>query len=265
MRSPRWWLGIGGTVVVAALAGWAADTPTKPPTGPKSPSVPQRESGKSSGGGLGALKLPDGAIIVLTADAADIQQIPGAIVLKPEEFKKLREKIEQLQRQVNPDKPVPPSICRLRGSLDGDVVHIQAEFEFETEKPKARVALGCQKGWPTAAKLDDGSRLPLLSTTANEGYVIQVETPGKHKLILDLDVPVIAKEQKSAERGLELDLPGAALTRLEHFDVPAAVQELRIPGRDPILAKELSSKNPTPKALGPLDLLKVSWTSRLPQ
>src|SRR5712692_9238990 len=85
MRLPRWWLGIGGTVLLAVLTGWAADTPTKPPAGPKAPPANPPEPGKSSSRGLDGLKLPDGAIIVISKDAADVvQRIPGAIILTPE-------------------------------------------------------------------------------------------------------------------------------------------------------------------------------------
>src|SRR5262249_43334879 len=152
--------------------------------------------------------------------------------------------IEQLQRQINPDKPAPPGACKLSGAVAGDVVHLRAEFEFETDKPKAKIALGCQKAWPTGAKLDDDGRLPLLSALGEEGLVVQVETPGKHKLILDMDVPVVSPEGRGTDRGFELGLPQAAITLLEQLDLSDQVAEFRVAGRTAsIPAKWLNSKS----------------------
>src|SRR5262249_14149704 len=94
------------------------------------------------------------------------------------------------------------------------------------------------------------------------------ETPGKHKLILDMDVPVVSPEGRGTDRGFELGLPHAAITLLEQLDLSDQVAELRIAGRTAsIPAKWLDSKsaNRQKVALGPLDRLEISWKGRAPQ
>lgn len=261
----RGWLGLAcalGLAVTTVLA----ETPPKPADQPKAPG-PSKEAGKAPTRSLDASKLPPGAVIIIAEDGNDALQYPGAVVLTPEEYKKLLDQIDQLKRQITPDKPVPPSSCRLTGRLEttgiGDVVRIQAQFGFETDRPKMLIALGCQKAWPTAVSLDDG-RTPLLPPPDEDGFVVQVDTPGKHRLTLDLEVPVTAR---GAERGFELNLPRAAITLLEAFDVPDAVKELRIGGRPTsIPSKELSSKSSPRQAvtLGAISRLDITWKGPAP-
>ncbi|MBY0522420.1 MAG: hypothetical protein K2R98_03440 [Gemmataceae bacterium] len=210
-------------------------------------------------------KLPPGTIFIIGEDAKDVLQQPGVIVLTPEKFKEMLDQIDQLKKQVGPDKPDTPSRCRITGKVDGDLVHLQAQFEFETRKRKSLVALGCAKAWPTAASLDDG-RLPLLPPPGDDGFVVQVEQPGLHRLTLDLEVPVTPRGAKGTDRGFELGLPRAAITLVESLDVPDNVKDLRF-GTRVVPAKDLSTRNPQHKmiALGPVERLDVSWKGPTPQ
>lgn len=265
IRSARGWLGLAGAlglIVTTVLA----EPPSKPADPAKTPTT-SKEAAKVPSRSLDVSKLPPGAVIVIAEEGKDALQSPGAVVLTPEEYKKLLDQIDQLKRQINPDKPMPPSSCRLSGRLEttgsGEFVHIQAQFGFETDRPKTLIALGCQKACPTAVTLDEG-RTPLLPPPDEEGYVLQVDTPGKHRLTLELDVPVT---NRGADRGFELNLPRAAITLLESFDVPDTVKELRISGRaTAIPTKELNSKS-SPRqsvALGALGRLDVTWKGPTP-
>jgi hypothetical protein len=215
-------------------------------------------------------KLPPGTIFIIGDDAKDVLQQPGVIVLSPEKFKELLDQIDQLKKQANPDKPETPSRCRLTGRVDGDLVHLQAQFDFETRRKKALVALGCQKAWPTAAVLDDG-KLPLLPPPGDDGFIVQVDQPGPHRLTLDLDLPVTTRgskgsDVKGTDRGFEMGLPRAAITIVEALDLPDPVKEVRF-GQRAVVARDLSSRNGQrkPVALGPVEKLEVSWKGPAPQ
>jgi hypothetical protein len=230
-------------------------------------------------------KLPPGTIFIIGEEGKDALQQPGVVVLSPEKFKEMLEQIEQLKKQVGPDKPDTPSTCKLTGVVDGDLVRLKAVFEFQTRKRKSSVTLGCQKAWPTAAVLDDG-KLPILPPPGDDGFVVQVEQPGPHRLALDLEVPVASVDAKGTDRGFKMGLPRAAITVVESLDLPDNVKELRIvtrqlPGKDagsktedtPALvtrqfaAKDLNSRSGHRKlvALGPVDRLEVSWKGPAPQ
>lgn len=215
-------------------------------------------------------KLPPGTIFIIGDDAKDVLQQPGVIVLSPEKFKELLDQIDQLKKQANPDKPETPSRCRLTGRVDGDLAHLQVQFDFETRKKKALVALGCQKAWPTAAVLDDG-KLPLLPPPGDDGFVVQIDQPGPHRLTLDVDLPVTTRgskgtDAKGTDRGFEMGLPRAAITIVDALDLPDPVKEVRF-GQRAVVAKDLSSRNGQrkPVALGPVDKLEVSWKGPAPQ
>lgn len=214
-------------------------------------------------------KLPPGTIFIIGDDAKDALLQPGVVVLTPEKFKELLEQIDQLKKQTNPDKPETPSRCRLVGKVDGDLVHLQAQFDFETRKKKALVALGCQKAWPTGAVLDDG-KLPLLPPPGDDGFVVQIEHPGTHRLTLDLDVPVITRggkgaDAKTADRAFEMGLPRAAITIVDSLDLPDIVKEVRF-GTRPVAARDIHSRTNPRKtvALGPVDKLEVLWKGPAP-
>ncbi len=104
-------------------------------------------------------------------------------------------------------------------------MRLEAHFEFHTEGPRATVKLGCQKAWPIAAKMD--GKIPWLRQT-DDGLVLNVDTAGKHEADIELLAPVVSRRgPRGTERGLDLDLPGAAITRLERLELPVGVAEAR--------------------------------------
>jgi hypothetical protein len=180
------------------------------------------------------------------------------VVLAPAEYQKLQNQIEGLKRQLQANRLEAPSTCRLSGRVEGDNAYLHALFEFKTERPNTLVNLGCQRGWPTDARLD--GQLPTFPPR-EDGLVILVDRPGVHQATVDLVVPLSARKgPKGPERGFDLGLPRAAITTLEQLDLPHSVAELRLGSRTlrptPVDGK-LARVEKAPVV--PLDRLDVGW------
>jgi hypothetical protein len=204
-------------------------------------------------------------VLVLYEDIKQaLRFLPKAVVLSPEEYQKLLDQIEQLKRQAKPDKPDLPSACRLTGRVEGDLVYLQAQFEFRTDRAGALVNLGCQRAWATDARLD--GQLPWLRL-GDDGYLVQAEKPGEHKASLDLVLPVVTKKgAKGADRGFDLDLPRAAITTLEQLDLTEGVSEVRL-GNRPLRPSKLDSRQSRLEKVpvAPIDHLDLSWKGPAPE
>src|SRR5579871_5764986 len=126
-----------------------ADEPPKPPA-----AEPAR-----NGRSLDALKLPPGTVILISDNPRDAVPEVGTVVLSADEYRKLRDAADQLQKLAG-DRPETVSACRLSGKVETrgtqEVVILRAEFQFRTAAPRATVSVGLQKARPTAATLDDG-------------------------------------------------------------------------------------------------------------
>jgi len=218
-------------------------------------------------------KLPAGTIIVIGEEGKDALQYPGAVVVSPEKFKEMMADLERFKRQANPDKPEAPSRLRLSGEVKENVLHLKAQYEFETRKPRQLIALGGQKAspnttpaWPTAVTLDEG-KLPLLPPPGEDGLVVQVETPGTHKLTLELEMLVSPRTLGAGTGyGIELGLPRAAITILDNLDLPGTARDVTVNGR-PHLPRELHSGTDKHRTvpLGAADRLDVVWKGPAPQ
>lgn len=236
--------GLLSLLVLAALAvraGSAGDEPAKPA---------ERKT-------LENLKLPPGAVVVICEDAKEaLRLVPKAVVLTPEKYQELLDQVEQLKRQLKPEKAEPPSVCKLSGRVEDDQVRLRAHYEFRTVRPKTLVALGTARAWPTAATLDD--QLPVL-LPADEGLAVLVETPGSHHLTLDLAVPITTRGAKGSERGFDVGLPRAAVTMLESFDLPGDMAEARVAGRLTPVRHSGTASRLESVALGAAEKLDVAW------
>src|SRR6266699_2590471 len=91
----------------------------------------------------------------------------------------LLEAAEQAKRLAAPDKPEPPSVCRLSGRIESrggkDVAILRVEFQFRTTVPRSAVLLGLQKGKPVAATIDDGKLAVLMPLKDDDGFALQVD------------------------------------------------------------------------------------------
>src|SRR5204863_5458526 len=91
-----------------------------------------------------------------------------------------------------------PGECRLTGKVDSDVVRLQAEFKFLTDKEPEQVLLACRLGQPTSVTLD--GNLPIVHPTGR-GLVLLVDKKGEHIAKLELEVNLSAKGDRGSERG----------------------------------------------------------------
>src|SRR5260221_14683915 len=89
---------------------------------------------------LDSLKLPPGTVIIISSDPKDTFQKIDAVVISPEEYKRLLDAADQLKKQAAPDKPEPPSVCRISGKAEArgqtEVMRLRALFEFTTAGPR---------------------------------------------------------------------------------------------------------------------------------
>jgi hypothetical protein len=245
--------GVAGILFLVAMTGWAA-AQTEKSAADKDKAAPHAADALKS--------LPPGAIIVVCEDLKTANQLrPNLILLTPKQYQELREQGAQSKNKGGPEETVPGE-CRLTGKVDGDVVHLQAEFKFQTANEHVPVLLACRLGQATAVSLD--GNLPIVYPT-DHGLVVLVETKGEHDAKIDLEVNLVPKGERGSERGFELDLPGAAVTKLE-LELPDGVKgaTLGVSGS----ARSSSNLIPMPldgnkrqlvQNLGPAKSLEISW------
>lgn len=227
-------------VLLSAAVGFAADPP------PESLKVPPRPAD---------LKFPAGSVIVVRGSANAPTGQSDAIVLTPDEYRRLLEQIEQLKKSQTPEKPEPPSKCTLSGRVETrgqqEIVKIQATFEFVSSATRRAFFLGFRRAAAVGAQLD-GSALPPLQANADGSFGVTVDSPGTHKLVLDLELPLQYRGGKSGERGFVLNLPGSPITVIDQIELPAGVSSARL---RPILSSASPLINP-PRTWKAQDLRK---------
>jgi hypothetical protein len=209
-------------------------------------------------------KLPPNAIIIVSDKPADALQNVDAVVLSPDEYKKLLDAAAEAKRSTTPDRPEPPSVCRLSGKFETrgnrDVAVLRAEFQFRTTAPRSTVLLGLQKGKPVAATIDDGKLAVLVPLKDDDAFAVTVDTPGEHRVTVDLESPITSRGGKGNERGVELGLPGAAITTIQKLALPTGVTRVRLAGRSaPARQFAVGTESAPAFLLGPATKLDLSW------
>jgi len=216
---------------------------------------------------LDSFKLPPGTIVVV-ADSKDAFKNVDAVVLSPDEYRKLLENIEQLRKQINPEKPEIPGICRLDVSIGSDVVKTRATYEFRTTAARTSIILGFRQANAVSAKLDDGKSVAL--QVGSDGYSAIIDSPGTHTLVIEFESALLVRGGAKSERRFAMQLPGAAITLLEKLELPAGTGLVRLrpvlpAGLSPIQVREFSAatvqklSSERPVALGPVDGIEFSW------
>ncbi len=258
-------LGVAGMVLLLAVTSRAAAQSQKGTTEPK-PTAPEKDKQESKG--IDSLKnLPPGAIVVVVENVKEAKRLaPDLILLTPKQYQELRDKVTQLETQSQPEETIPAE-CHLTGAVEGEVAHLHAEFKLVTERDREHVLLGCRLGQPVAVSLD--GKLPALRPTGR-GLVLQVDKKGEHVAQLDLEVNVVAKGNRSSERGLDLDLPGAAVTSL-HLNLAEGVKEVAVgvtgPGRTGSVLTPTRAEGKgrvLSQQLGTVTNLELSWKGPVP-
>jgi hypothetical protein len=213
----------------------------------------------------GAVKLPDGTVVFYTKNPDEADPPIEGVFLSPQEYKTLLEQVEQLKRLKDAPRPLSPSECRVRGKIEprGDraVAALTLTYSFRTTAPKAVVALGGQKAFPLAARLN-GDKMPALGA-GDDGLTALIDAPGEHTLTLDVEAPVGPRGGK-AEVGFEIGLPRAAITTLD-LAAPDGVKRMTVGVRtagDRFGEVRRTAEDAAVLAgypLGPAELLEVAW------
>src|SRR5262245_1688753 len=116
---------VGLVALVALPGGMPAQQPAP---------APSADVAKSAAKEIDPAKLPPNAILIISQNPRDALQHPDAIILTPEEYKKLLDAADQARKLSAPGKPEPPSVCRLSGRVETrgahDVAVLRAEFQF---------------------------------------------------------------------------------------------------------------------------------------
>jgi hypothetical protein len=245
-------------VLLLVASARAEDRPAKdPPTG-----VP--------------ITLPGGLVIVVGGPGGGPGMKPEVVILTPERYREIQERLERLQGELEARQPSRPRSCELEGKLEQRgrqvVVRLKATFKFTTVQPRSVVYLACQRAQAVEAIGDDGK--PPLLTAADDGLRVQVEAAGDHTVKLELDVPVSPRGPKGAELGFEVGLPGAPITALS-FHPPTNVRRYTVTTKTPKAAPALGPLVPEADVesaeadrfllgkggapLGPVTHLALSW------
>lgn len=225
-------------LLLSAVCAHAGGTP-KDKSGPKKEPGKKTESPKvlepaksmeppKSPLTIEGLKLSPGSVLVIVDELKEVLSlVPKMILIRPEKLVEMEERIKTLEKMLKQERR-PASVCKLSGKLDGDALQLRAEFLFSTEQPRTLVFLGMQGAILREEGDLDGSVSHL--EIVDDGYVVRVEKPGNHQLVLNLTVPVGLKRPSigagSPERSVELGLPGSTVTTLS-LELPPSVKELR--------------------------------------
>ena len=204
-------LALAAVALTFGAAGNAQDAGKKPRAPDKSDSPAAEKPNLPT--------TPAGGKVWVSSDTSK-----GVVKDLTDQLSKAQDRIDQLQRQLKRDEP--PSTCKLVGRVEGDALVVQAEFKFQTLTPGVTIVLGLKNAFLTdEGSLDDG--LPHLDSN-DDGYSVRVDKEGEHRLTLNLRVPVTGKRSSTSgnERGVELGLPGAAVTTLA-LTLPANVKEFK--------------------------------------
>src|SRR5262245_56072016 len=98
------------TLAPLSTFGQAEDRP------PKAESPPAVAKGRPT---LNDLTLPPEAILVLCEKAGDVlRALPKAVVLSPEKYQDLLDRLAMLEKAARAQKPTPISICTLTGKIE---------------------------------------------------------------------------------------------------------------------------------------------------
>jgi hypothetical protein len=209
-------------------------------------------------------RLPPNAVIIISDKPSDALNNVDAVVLTPDEYKKLLAAAEQGKRLAATDRPEPPSVCKLSGAIERrgsqDVAVLRAVFQFRTTAPRAMVLLGLQKAQPVSATIDDGKTANLVPLKDDNGLAVLVDVPGDHRAVIDVEAPLAVRGGNGSEREIELGLPGAAITTIQRLVLPADISRVRIGGRS-LGARQLASGTEKAPAvlLGPTNRLDLAW------
>jgi hypothetical protein len=199
----------------------------------------------------------------------DSDGVPKAI-LTEEAYRKLLDQAALSKKTAETG----PSICNLRGKVDGNSVTFQAQYEFQTSTPWQVVNLGGAPASATGITLDGklpqllgGTRSKPGDTSTVTPYSVRVEKPGDHKLTLDLQLqltpdPAGPRPGLARAEGFWLELARPPISHLD-LELGAGARDVRLGGK-PLaeVGGKMRDGNHVSVDVGGLDRLELSWQPR---
>ncbi|MHB1423411.1 MAG: hypothetical protein ACYC3I_09510 [Gemmataceae bacterium] len=247
----------------------SASTPSRPRGGKKEEASEKKAGSAVEGKKPAELKkmdlssLPADAAIILCEHANEaLDLVPKAVILRPEKYQALLDKIDQLNKEIENlkiENTTPPTRCLLHGKMESGVVRMQAEFSGIAEHADSVVGLACPQAGASAAETD--GRMARIRRSKSGGFLVRIDKPGEYHVKLDLILPSAAREGNG--RGFELTLPRAVITQVE-LDLPANCTDVRVGGQllkdQQLPGLELKNNRLSGSpGLGPVDKLDLSW------
>jgi hypothetical protein len=195
---------------------------------------------------------PETTVVVADSLAKALEMAPDAHLFTPDGYRSLQEKLARLSLLERPAVQSPTKLV-LKGKVDGDVVRLTAQYEFQTDKPGTLVRLGGSPAQATAASLD--GKTPLLIASRNgsktdDGFSIQIDRASDEdkppQLTLDLMLPLLTQPRtppdqrgkntgpnaaaRGGELGFSINLPRAPITKIE-IELPGGCRDVRANGK----------------------------------
>ncbi|MFL5327322.1 MAG: hypothetical protein ACJ8C4_00265 [Gemmataceae bacterium] len=218
--------------------------------------VRAQEPTKPAAKSVDGLKLPAGTVILITDNPRDANPAVDAIVLTPEDYRKLLDRADQLRKQGTLERPELPAICRLQIHHDPanspDAVRVTAKYQVKPMSARSVIALGLRYGRPVSVTGSDGTTPTILPIKDGEGFVWSVEGNKEQTLTVEVEVPLRPRGVKG-ERGFHLGLPGSAISTLEKVNLPEGARQVQVNGKPAPRGAE------SVLVLGPAQTLDVTW------
>jgi len=221
--------------------------------------------------------LPADVILAVCNNLSEaLRRMPQAIVLTPQKYRQLLDRIAQLEKQLERTAPITPSVCAIRGKVEGNLAHLTITFQFEADQPNRLIRLACNQGLATSIRQDGktprliraggptgatgpATREETEEMQPSEGFLLQTDRQGEQEAVLELLLPVT---NESGGPGFVLELPRAAVTKLD-LQLPSGVRDIRVGGQ-PLASTLLRWTAESAQLSGPLgavERLDVQWRS----
>src|SRR5262245_65333477 len=107
----------------------------------KSTSPPAKEARSSP------FEIPKGSILAVFDSLAEaLMSSPHSVVLTREQYQAMKDELDRLRQLLGRPRLLWPSRSTIKGKVEGDLVRLSVEFEFETREDNALVRLACGQG-----------------------------------------------------------------------------------------------------------------------
>ncbi len=265
---------LGGMLCCWSFALAVASAPPVPPAREPSPSDTDKPApDRPSAVRLDDVKLPGDAILVICERAAEAMRVLPQYyyAVPPEKYDALVAEVAKLERQLQQARQFAPinKELTLTGRVHGGLAELKAVFEFDTDKERSVVALGCRQALPTAIRVDD--KVARVVSPPGEPLAALVEGKGEHKVTVEM---LLRLREQAAPRpgardgapadpleGFELDLPLSPVTNVK-IDLPPGVKGVEVNDQPPLLLKLDSDR--LEGGLESKGTLKVAWRRPAP-